>query len=204
MSLTMYYSAVTTKGFGAGIVSNIIFVSLSLPLQGDPTRWRNIPLRCSRVFRWAFRCYRWRWCYGNACHLHPLVAHEPGQTLSTSHQRPHSPQQEPGQHRSARLQCKPWSHQLDPIICFGGFFCLVLWSEYIVKNDYLMIKNHQRGSLWRKQRGVEGKPFWLLNLLLWMITMRNCTLQEIPLCQHHCSLEHFSNPALNISCDYIY
>ena len=51
MSLTMYYSAVTTKGFGAGIVSNIIFVSLSLPLQGDPTRWRNIPLRCSRVFR---------------------------------------------------------------------------------------------------------------------------------------------------------
>lgn len=60
----------------ACIISNV--VSLSVMLQGNPPRWRNIALRWSRVFKWFYKYYRWRWCYGNACHLHPLVAHEPG------------------------------------------------------------------------------------------------------------------------------
>lgn len=86
----------------------------SLVLQGDSSRWRRVPLRCRR----AYRCYRWSRCYGNLCLLHPLPTREPGEAVAASHQRSHSPQQEPGQHRPAGLQRKTPVCPADPRLPF--------------------------------------------------------------------------------------
>lgn len=95
-----------------------ISVCLSVsPPQGDPSRWRYDLHRCPQRWGWCRRCYWGRWCYGDGCHLHPLAAYEPGQTLPAPHQRPHSPQQEPRQHRPAGLQCKLHAVPHAQIVC---------------------------------------------------------------------------------------
>lgn len=98
------------------IIWSFLIEASSLVLQGDSSGWRHVPLRCRR----AHRCYGWSRCYGNLCLLHPLLTHEPGEAVAASNQRPHSPQQEPGQHRPAGIQCKTFACPDSPSLPFAA------------------------------------------------------------------------------------